>query len=283
MPTVEVLIHAQDDLHEFLIAELADMDFDAFERGDDQLWAYIPSARWDDFKREQVERWLHRRGVTDPIVERTEPERNWNEEWERTVQPIRVGPFLVRPSWTSTPPEHDDALVLEIDPKMSFGTGYHASTRLALRLLPDIISEGDKVLDAGAGTGILAIAAIRLGAASSIAFDISDWAQQNALENTYINQVTDRIDLREGSLEVVPETGFDAILANISRSVLLDMLPGFTEKLVPGGHLILSGLLRTDRDRMVEAATAQGLALAREATEGKWWAATFVFSPAPEA
>ncbi|NBB74695.1 MAG: methyltransferase domain-containing protein, partial [Bacteroidetes bacterium] len=162
--------------------------------------------------------------------------------------------------------------ILEIDPKMSFGTGYHESTRLMLRFLPDLIRGGECVLDAGTGTGILAIAAVRLGAASVIAFDISRWAEENARENVALNDVGDRVDVRLGPIrEAVPETGFDVVLANIERDPLLALLPAFAEKLRAEGRLVLAGLTDADEPAMRSGIAEQGLTIEREIRENEWW------------
>ncbi|MFB3130923.1 MAG: 50S ribosomal protein L11 methyltransferase, partial [Rhodothermales bacterium] len=150
--------------------------------------------------------------------------------------------------------------------------GYHASTRLALRFLPDLVNEGDHVLDAGTGTGILAIAAVKLGAEWAVAFDNDPWSQQNAIENFYLNEVDAKIAFRKGSVDQVPEEPFDLILANINRTALLTMLPVFAQKTKPGGHLVLAGLLQQDRNPMLDAAAGHGLAAVKEDTEGEWWA-----------
>ena len=270
--TIELTLHLPDDLHELLIAELLELDFDGFVQEDDRLLAYLPAPRWNDVKREHIERWLLAHGTDAPLEERPVAPQNWNAQWEETIRPIAVGPFLVKPTWTSAPEEHADKMLLEIDPKMSFGTGYHESTRLALRFLPGLVRQGDRVLDAGTGTGILAIAALRLGAASAIAFDIDPWAQENAVENFLLNGVSKQVDFREGGIEVVPEEDFDLLLANINRNVLLDLLPAFAAKMRADGRLVLAGLLRQDREQMLAVADEHAFTLAHEATEGAWWA-----------
>ncbi|MEM8559687.1 MAG: 50S ribosomal protein L11 methyltransferase [Bacteroidota bacterium] len=269
--TLELTVYLPDAHHDFLIAELADLDFEAFEARDEAVVAWGPARCWSDVHREHVEQWLRRRDLPVRIEERVEAPHNWNATWEASVAPVAIGPFLVRPSWHATPPEHTDKVLLEIDPKMSFGTGYHESTRLALRFLPGLVTEGCRVLDAGTGTGILAIAALKLGAAEAHAFDIDPWSIENAAENALDNRVGDRFVLREGGLEVIPEDGFDVIAANINREALRRMLPGFAAKLAPGGALILAGLLLTDRPVILDALADAGLALSEEATENEWW------------
>lgn len=276
MDTVELKVYVREDWQEFLIAELGDLDFVAFHQDDLAVKAYIPAPRWNDVKREHVEQWLRSHGQVVPIEESVIQAENWNERWEETIQPLAVGPFLVKPTWADVPAAHRDTILLEIDPKMSFGTGYHASTRLALRFLAGLVRPGDHVLDAGSGTGILAIAAIKLGAAWAVAFDHDPWSQQNAVENFYLNKVDKQIAFRKGTLDEVLEEGFDLILANINRTVLLDLLPAFVQKVKHGGHAVLAGLLGTDRARLLDAAAASGFAAADEASEGEWWSVVLV-------
>ncbi len=271
MKTLELVLRVPDRYHEFLIAELADLDFESFEQGDDRLTAYAPVTRWSDVQREQVERWLRAYDLPVEMEERIVREENWNAQWEETIRPLAVGRFLIKPTWADVPPEHADKLLLEIDPKMSFGTGYHESTRLALGFLPAFVRGGETVLDAGTGTGVLGIAALKLDAASALGFDIDPWASVNATENALLNGVADRFEVREGSLDVIPETDFDLVFANINRNVLLALLPDFAAKLKPSGRLVLAGLLTTDREAMLAAVEKAGLHLYDEATENEWW------------
>ena len=272
MRTVEITLYVGDDLQEYLIADLMNLDFDGFEQEDFRLKAYIRAPRWDDAKREYVEQWLRARGIHEPVEERIVEEENWNRQWEETVQPVAVGSFLVKPTWADMPFEHADRMLLEIDPKMSFGTGYHESTRLMLRLLPEQVKAGERVLDVGTGTGILAVAAVKLGAGPVLAVDTDRWAQRNAVENFYLNRVEEQVTFRAGSLGVVPEGAFGLIMANINRNVLLGMLPLLAHKVRPGGRVVLSGLLRADRPDMLKAAADKGLTPVAEAEEGRWWA-----------
>ena len=273
MHTLQLTVYVDEDLQEYLIAELADLDFDAFEQTDHTVKAYAPASVWNDTKRERMEHWLMTHGRTPRIEEALLEPKNWNRDWEASLAPIAVGPFVITPPWMTVAPEHAESIVLEIVPKMSFGTGYHESTRLVLRALDAYTPHGGRVLDAGTGTGILAIAALKLGAAEAIAFDIDAWSQQNAVENFEQNGVGAAVDFRPGSIDVVPERGFDLILANINRNVLEELLPAFKLKLAPGGFLILAGLLRRDREPMLALAERTGLALADEAYENDWWSA----------
>jgi ribosomal protein L11 methyltransferase len=270
--TVEVIIPAPDDLQEYLIAELLDLDFDGFVQEDDSLRAYILPSRWNDVTRETIEQWLQARGLPPRIEESIFEPQNWNERWEETIRPVSVPPFLIKPTWASIPEGRERDIVLEIDPKMSFGTGYHETTRLMLRLMPGEIPLGARVLDAGTGTGVLAIGALKLGAASAIGFDVDEWASDNAGENALLNGVEDRLEIRIGGEETIAERDFDVILANINLNVLIEMMPFFRDRLLEGGPLLLSGILKTDREAITRSLNKSGFLVEREAEEGDWLA-----------
>jgi len=271
MQTLALTVRLPEHYHEALIAELADLDFTAFEEGEDRVVAYGPAERWNGVRREQVEGWLAALGLPPEVSEDVQPDVNWNARWEETIEPQPVGRFLIKPTWHDVPPEHADKVVLEVDPKMAFGTGYHASTRLVLRFLPGLVRGGERVLDAGTGTGILALAALKLGADRALGFDIDPWAKTNAEENAERNGLEERFEVREGSLEVVPEAEFGLVLANINRNALLAMLPDLAGRLLQDGRIVLAGLLVEDRDAVLGALDATALALYDEASEGEWW------------
>lgn len=261
------------EYQELLIAELLDMDFDGFEQEDNQLNATIPQNRFSDVIREAIEEWLSLQPYPARIIgEHSDEQRDWNEEWERSIKPLVIGCFFVKPTWINEPTP-DGKILLEIDPKMAFGTGYHESTRLMLRLLPTAILQGDAVLDVGTGTGILSIAALKLGAVSAFGFDTDEWSHKNAWENAVINKVTDSYKIAEGSFDVVPESSeYDVILANINRNTLLEMQKSLVKHLKPGGRLLLSGLLKIEKQMMLQAPEFSRLKLENELQEGEWMA-----------
>ena len=269
--TLELTLPIPTDWQDVVVALLADLEFEGFVQEDDLLKAYLPAPSWNADHKAAVTDCLRKYGSQTAFEERAIPAQNWNQAWEQSIHPLPVGRFLIKPSWASLPPGQDDKIVLVIDPKMSFGTGYHESTRLILRVLPALVTGGEQVLDAGTGTGILAIAALKLGAATALTFDIDPWVEENVLENFERNEVTDRATYRTGALDVVLETGFDLVLANINRNVLIDMMPGLVERLRPGGHLVLAGLLREDRPEMLGHTAAHKLETERESVEGTWW------------
>ena len=271
MDTVELTLAVPQLEHDRYIGLLDDRAT-GFLQNDAELTAYVPAEQWSAAVSERLRTRLQDDGYGDALRVRTLTDRNWNAVWEESIAPVRVGPFLLCGRSTDVPPEHADATPLRIDPKMSFGTGHHATTRLALQLLVDVVTEGDEVIDVGTGTGVLAIAACRLGARSVLAVDTNPKAVTNARENVVVNGVERGVTVREGSVEATPEDHVDVVLANITRDTLLDLLPSFRPRLRPDGTLILSGLLTSDRARMLDALDEHRLTVDEEATENGWWA-----------
>ena len=194
-------ISLKEEFQEIFIAELFDMDFEGFEQEGDVLTASIKASELDDYMREEIEDMLTAFGDGAYIIneEIVEPQ-NWNELWEKSIKPQEIGKFYVRPTW-APPVEDPEKIELVIDPKMAFGTGYHATTRLILEWLPDVINTDDVILDAGTGTGILGIAALKLGAKSAFGFDIDEWSEENAIENIALNHINN-FEVKLGSTDV---------------------------------------------------------------------------------
>lgn len=246
MNHIRVKIEIEEVYQENLIAELLDLDFEGFEQFDDRLVAYISKPGFNDVSREYIEQLLSAY-PGDNIIEQEEiEEQNWNEAWEKTVEPQEIKPFLIRPTWSDRQPGPGQML-LEIDPKMSFGTGYHATTRLMLLSLPALDPRGKTVLDAGTGTGILAIGCIKLGASSAFAFDVDEWSEINARENILLNGVDEKVEIARGGVETIPKNKkFDLVLANINRNEIIGMFETLISHLKQNGDLCLSGLLKED-------------------------------------
>lgn len=179
-------------------------------------------------------------------------ERNWNEDWEKSREVVRVTDrIIIKPTFKDYQPKQNE-IVLTLDPKMSFGTGDHQTTKICLSFLEKYIKPGMKILDAGSGTAILAIAAVKLGAEKVIAFDIDEWCFDNGIENTKLNNVADKVEIRKCELNDISENNFDLIIANIQKNILLDLADGFKQRLKSDGILILSGLLEMDREAVKE-------------------------------
>jgi len=271
MNYIRLTISIIEEFQELLIAEFFDMDFDGFEDGSENiLIAYIPAKNFDDYKREKIERILFHYGNDTRILsEEIIQPQNWNKNWEQSIKPQTIGKFYVRPTWAEKY-KSNEHIELLIDPKMAFGTGYHATTRLILEWLPEVIKHEETVLDAGTGTGILAIAALKLGAASAFGFDIDEWSEDNAKENMLLNHVQN-FEVKLGSIETIPgETEYDVILANINRNALIDLVPELNKHLKPGGKLLLSGLLAEDSSKMLDVINHELLTHVATRQQDEW-------------
>ena len=194
------------------------------------------------------------------IVER----ENWNELWEKNFfNPLLVGQFFVRAPFHEPAPEGRRAITIE--PRMSFGTGHHGTTRLMLTALQDLgdTIKNAKVLDMGSGTGILAIAAEMLGASEVLGVEIDDWVVDNANDNLKINQTTQTkmVHGHVKALELVSDGYYDVVLANIHREVLLADMADYQRVLKSSGHLLLSGLREEDVPMILEKAKSINVVL----------------------
>jgi ribosomal protein L11 methyltransferase len=272
---VEVALEASGEVLDQLVALLGRLGFEGFWEDGIALKCYINELRWSpELQRnvEEVARMVQRSCRTsDPLLAIARLEDiDWNAEWEKTIQPIRVGQrIVIAPSWNPHTPEPGD-LVLTIDPKMSFGTGYHETTRLSLRLLENSVRPGDSMLDIGTGTGVLAIAALKLGASQAVGVDIDEWSEMNAQENARVNDVSDRLTILRGTLADVPAGQFDIVAANIQRSVLVPIMGDMVQRLKSSAHLLLSGLLVGDEEEIRQTARAAGAAVLSRESENEW-------------
>lgn len=178
-------------------------------------------------------------------------EKNWNEEWEKSREVIHVtDKIVIKPTFKEYTSKADE-IVLTIDPKMSFGTGDHQTTKICLQFIEKYLKSGMKVLDAGSGTAILGIAAAKLGAEKVTAFDIDDWCYENGIENTQLNSVSDKVEIKKCELKDISDDNFNLVIANIQKNILLELAEGFKSKINSNGILILSGLLEMDRESIV--------------------------------
>lgn len=269
MSTIAALIPSDPEHHDLLMGLLMDDEVQGIEERADALVFFFEEAHIDSIRRvfeEQAAPF-----ALGPVTYEVIHDRNWNEEWEKTIKPIQVGRFWIRPSWDeqSVPEGH---MELIIDPKMSFGTGYHETTRLMMGALPEMVNEGDTVLDAGTGTGVLAFAALKLDAGSALAFDFDPICKENAEENAAMNDLAERFEMLVGTERVVPEgRQFNVIMANINREALRAMIPALTGFMAEGAKIGLAGLLISDREIMLKTLESNRLEAIREATEGDWW------------
>ena len=198
------------------------------------------------------------------------PSQDWGRRWRRYFKPIEVTPSIViKPPWKPWK-GRPGQIVIDIMPRMAFGTGTHETTQVAVELLEAHLRPSDVVLDVGTGSGILAIAAAKLGAARVLAVDIETESVENARENAAQNDVVDKVTIRHGSVEAVGPETFDVVLANINREALMAFLPRLKRHVVSSSRLILSGLLRTEKARMDEILSTSKYRTVEIKTKSEW-------------
>jgi ribosomal protein L11 methyltransferase len=238
------------------------------ERDDGTLVAFAPDeaaaeALVEDLGREldEVEAERHRLEVTD-----------WSTRWRDGLGARRVGRLTIVPSWLPEASE-PDPLTIVLDPEMAFGSGEHGSTRAALSLLGRLLRSGDHVLDLGSGSGILTIAAVKLGAAGAIGIEIDPEANDVARRNAERNGVSTRVEFLEGdAFALAPLLGpVDLLVSNILRSTNTLLLPAIRRALRPGGVVIFSGMEQSEAEEFRRSLGDAGFAVFQEILDVGWW------------
>ncbi len=250
---------------ELLIAQLSLAGYDGFEEGLNFLHAFIPTG---NFNAEELLQISPQFSYSKELIKA----RNWNETWEKSFHPVEIGKFCrIRANFH--PPQSDFMYEIIITPKMSFGTGHHATTHLMIEFMEGINIKDKEVLDFGTGTGLLAILAEKMGASLVHAIDNDEWSIKNAEENFYVNQC--RIVKLKKADSIDPEPEFDLILANINQHVLLSNMGTIGQHLKSSGVLLLSGLLSGDRLEIQKEALKIGLDLQHFMEKNGWIALKF--------
>jgi ribosomal protein L11 methyltransferase len=215
-------------------------------------------------------RWAKAAGIELRITARDEPEQDWGERWRRTFNPVRAGGgFVVTPPWGKPRPRSDERVVV-IDPGRAFGTGTHETTRLCLSIMPGVVCPGDRVLDLGCGSGILAIAAVLSGAGSALGLDTDPACAREAARNARLSGVGNRARFRTGTLSTLARPRFDLVCANIDEPSLLSLVPRISRSLLPGGRVVVSGFLRDDVRGVSGSAETSGLKTTAKRTLKEW-------------
>lgn len=252
-------------LRDFIISLLPEVGFEGFEELPDSVRAFIPGPA---LVHEDVLDILQLNNLSHIEFQCTTIEQqNWNEIWEKSFEPLLIaGQVSIRaPFHEPIPATHE----LIIEPKMSFGTGHHATTALMIEQMLDIDMQGLDVVDFGSGTGVLAILAERLGAAHVLAMDNEEWAVENCHENITRNHSTKVKVIFADKMDVVTQQ-FDIMLANINRNVIMKNLQSWSTFLKPGSVLVISGILVTDTRDITDLASSLGFELTRQLTRDGW-------------
>lgn len=252
MRHVKIAINiSEGNERDMLIALLAESGFEGFEENEDTLYAYINEREFDTAVITDLLAPLQM-GFAHELIE----QQNWNEVWESSFQPVVVDGFCTIKAHFHNQHVHTPHTIV-ITPKMSFGTGHHATTQLMMMAMKEIPFAGKSVLDFGTGTGVLAILASMLGASRVLAIDNDSWSVENATENASRNQ-TGNIDIFLSSIEDIEPRSYDVILANINRHILLAYMETMYQRIAHNGILLMSGLLVDDEIIIKTAAQNAG-------------------------
>ena len=261
--TVEVTITIESEqVKEEVLAQLSTIGFDAFEETADQLIAFIDSSNFDENILKSV---LSHYDLS--FGKTTIEDQNWNALWESNFQPVVVDDFCAIRAEFHPPFTHKEHDIL-ITPKMSFGTGHHATTYMMIKEMSKLDFQNKTVADFGTGTGVLAILAEKLGAKKVWACDIDDWSIENATENIMKNDCKN-IEIEKTDGFTATEK-FDIILANINKNVILSNVQLLASALKEAGEILLSGLLQHDEKEVVEAFSTRGFTHRSTVEKSNW-------------
>jgi len=270
----QFMVNPLQPASEILIAELSYAGFESFVENEEGVTAYVVSEEFD----EEAFAGLHILQSDEFEITYTSQEIekvNWNIEWEKNFNPIIIDDQCsVRAPFHEKPETEFDIV---IEPKMSFGTGHHATTHMMLQFILNNDWEDKTVLDMGCGTGVLAILTEMKGAKSVDAIDIDNWCYLNSMENVVRNNC-ELISVYEGAAELLEGKHYDMIIANINRNILLADISKYSECLNPGGKLFLSGFYIEDIPAIEEECNLNGLKIEDELEQENWTALCFIKS-----
>jgi len=242
--------------NEVLVAYLADIHFESFQENENKVLAYIQKDVLVEEDVHQILETIKSKGLELKYEKKEIEEENWNAVWESQFEPVYVDDRLLIKA-----PFHEisnfQGITVVIEPRMSFGTGHHQTTYLMCTSMMNENFHGKKVLDMGAGTGVLAILAEKLGASEITAIEIEPWSAENCAFNTTNNDCQKIISILGGAEKI--EGKFDHILANINKNILKSQLEIYANSLNDNGLLYISGFFASDNDELIEAAAAQNL------------------------
>lgn len=257
-------VYCPAELTEYLIPALFERGFDSFQELEDGFEGSCPQEIYDAQAAEEVLSGFS--GLSYHI--KKEEKINWNEAWEKNYDPIIVADqCIVRAAFHPPRPEMEHEII--VTPKMSFGTGHHATTYQMLAYQMTLNHTHKNVLDVGTGTGILAIMAKKRGAKKVTVTDIDDWCIENSTENFQLNHV--QVDhIHQGEIEEMQASDFDIILANINKNVLISQVQAYSDRLVPSGTLLLSGFYEADNADIVREAALHGLKKIDSSVKDNW-------------
>lgn len=258
---------------------MGEIGFESFEDTTDGLKGYIPADLLDPNSLKQVLDNFPLEGVNITYTLSDTEDKNWNEAWENTgFAPINIdNQLLVYDARAGKKPSGDSLINIGIEAKQAFGTGTHETTRMMIGAMLQLSLKGKRVLDCGCGTGILGIAALKLGAEAVVGFDIDEWSVENTQHNAAINEV-ENLEVFHGDAQVLSHVSgvFDVVLANINRNILLNDMPAYLEMMNADSILIISGFYEEDVKLLDEKANSLGLVKTSQKADNHWCCLTFI-------
>lgn len=262
---------------EILTAFLADYPFESFSvnpSGESyRLDAHIRREEWTECRTEVI---AIAQEYGTIAAEQEIKDENWNEQWEReSFQPVVIDNLMVIRSAYHTPPADCDVLDVVISPSMSFGSGYHQTTRMICRMIYNLKPQGD-ILDMGCGTGVLSIVALKCGANHADAVDIDPWSAESAERAVELNNLSGRMRVITGTVDDIAENRYDAIFANINRNIILASMAQYAACLKSGGRLLVSGFLEEDIDIILASAAQYGITPTATIKDEGWVAISLI-------
>lgn len=272
---IAVKLFVPEEHQDTFIALVSDLEFTGIEQYNDELTINFPANYYNDEIKNELSSIIKNFGqAVKELANELIDEKNWNEDWENKLEAVIVNQELVITPKNKADQFSNYKYIIKIDPQMSFGTGYHATTRLASKLLINTVKKGENWLDAGTGTGVLAILASKLGANEIYAFDIEEWAVKNAIENSRINDISG-IRVENQDLNKIKLDHYDGIVANIFANILIDNMSKFAGSLSPNSFFICTGILKYDKLKVLNSAIENGFELVNELSEDEWIAYKF--------
>lgn len=269
--TKELTVVMPEGNRDVMMALLGNIGYEGFWEDDEGFKAYLSQEEYDEAQLREI-----LTGMELPVEKYSVQDladQNWNQSWESNFPPVRVDQQVqIVADFHEVLPGF--AYTIHITPKMSFGTGHHETTRQMIQVMKTIPFSGTTVLDMGCGTAVLAILAEMMGATNVTAIDIDEWGYKNAIDNIQENSCS-TISVIQGDVQVIPEKGFDIILANINRNVLLQDIPAYAAHLHDSGFLLLSGFRPEDESMILEKTQSEKLSVLRKSLDGEWMAILF--------
>ncbi len=259
---------------EIVIEELAEIGFESFVENEDGLLAYIQKPLFNENAVKGIDSFSNPACKLSYAIKEI-PDQNWNAVWESAYDPILVEDccFIHAPFHQPNP---DVKYNILIEPKMSFGTGHHATTYTMLSYLNEEDLTGKDVLDMGCGTAVLAIFSVMKGAAKAEAIDNDEWAYANSIENVVRNKKEEFIRVRLGDASLLKDKEFDVIIANINRNILLNDMHIYAQSLRKNGVLLMSGFYEPDMDVIRKEAEKHGLIFSSYKEKNHWAGTRFI-------